>query len=52
MELSLNQRATFRWVAAPGSEIVCAVAANNGLFLRSESSTGSYAVETTILWQE
>src|SRR4051794_36086542 len=28
---SLNQRATFRWVAAPGSELICAATQNNGL---------------------
>ena len=29
--LGMNQRASYRWVAAPGSEFVCPATANNGI---------------------
>ena len=35
---SVNQRATFRWVAAPGSELRCAATQNNGIGIKSSSS--------------
>lgn len=52
LTISLNQRATFRWVAAPGSEVISPATANNGLFLRSAASTGTPGIEATILWSE
>lgn len=52
LALSLNQRATFRWVAAPGSELVMAATQNNGLGLKSASSTSTQAHEATILFEE
>lgn len=50
--ISLNQRATFRWVAAPGSELRCTATQNNGLGLRSISATSTQAVEATMLFEE
>jgi hypothetical protein len=41
-----NQRATFRWVAAPGSEIKIPATANNGLCLMT-LTLGSLAVDTS-----
>jgi len=40
----LNQRASYRWVANPGSEIVIPATANNGLAIRalSPAYTGSF----------
>lgn len=38
MAIALNQRATFRWVAAPGKEFVMAAAANGSLILRTPTS--------------
>jgi hypothetical protein len=49
---SLNQRATFRWVAAPGSELVLAATQNNGVGLKSSSSTSTQAYEACILFEE
>lgn len=49
---SVNQRATFRWVAAPGSELMGAATQNNGLGLKSKSSTSTQAHEATILFLE
>lgn len=49
---SLNQRATFRWVCAPGSEFYSTATQNNGLGLKSRSSTSTQAHECTILHEE
>jgi hypothetical protein len=45
LNFSLNQRATFRWVAAPGGEIILPATANNGVGLRTIVS--SSPVNTT-----
>jgi len=52
LQFAQNQRATFRWVAAPGSELVVPATASNGLALMSAvaSATANYA--WTILWEE
>lgn len=39
--ISTNQRATFRWVAAPGGELVVPATANNGIGLLVNSIGGS-----------
>jgi len=50
---SQNQRATFRWVAAPGGELVIPATANNGLALMEMSIAGSaVAQEATIHYEE
>lgn len=49
---SLNQRATFRFVAAPGSELMTAATQNNGAGLKSKSSTSTQAYEACVLFQE
>lgn len=41
MDVSLNQRATYRWVAAPGSEIVVAATDNLGISGRVDAATTS-----------
>lgn len=45
LQWAQNQRATFRWVAAPGKELVIPATANNGLALMSLVVGGS-AVNT------
>jgi len=52
LKFSVNQRATFRWVAAPGGELVAPATASNGLGTRSSSSTGTTAHEVMIHWEE
>ncbi len=37
--IPLNQRATFRWVAAPGGELVSSNAASNGIGMDTPTST-------------
>ena len=49
---SVNQRATFRFVAAPGSEILLAATQNNGAGLKTSSSTSTQAYEACILFME
>jgi hypothetical protein len=51
--IPLNQRATFRWVAAPGGELIAKALAENGLFLRTVSiSSGTPNINVTIHWWE
>lgn len=52
MNIALNQRATFRWVAAPDGELISIASANNGLGLRSVASGGTPNINSTIAWQE
>jgi hypothetical protein len=51
LSIPLNQRATFRWVAAPGSELTVPATASQGLALATP--TGSAVVcNATILFNE
>lgn len=52
LEIALNQRATFRWVAVPDSELIIPATADNWIGLESISSTGTPNCNTTFLWQE
>ena len=52
LTISLNQRATFRWVAAPGGELVCPATAANGLGLRSVAATGAARHDCVIHFSE
>lgn len=50
--VSLNQRATFRWIASPGSEFLMTATQNNGIGIKSSSSTSTQAQEATVLFME
>lgn len=52
MKLSLNQRATYRWVASPGGELIAPASANNGIGLQSQSSGGVAAHDVTMFHEE
>ena len=52
LAFQLNQRATFRWVAAPGSELVMTATQNNGAGLKTVTSTSTQAHGATILFEE
>lgn len=52
LRFAMNQRATFRWVASPGSEIMAPATATTGLGLQSESSGGTAIHDATFLWEE
>jgi hypothetical protein len=51
--LGMNQRASYRWVAAPGSELVSPATALNGFTIRARSVSGGTATCTAgLLFQE
>ena len=37
MDLPINQRASYRWVAAPGGHVICPASATNGVGMRVSS---------------
>lgn len=49
--VGVNQRASYRWVAAPGSELVWPATSSNGLVLRAKGSA-TVTPTGTILFQE
>jgi hypothetical protein len=52
LEIPLNQRATFTWIANPGRELRTVVGTANGIGLRSISSTGTPNTNCTFAWDE
>jgi len=52
LSIGLNQRATFRWVAAPGGEIVIPATASNGFAIRTPTAGGLVAVSCTAMYDE
>ena len=53
LDIAHNQRATFRWVAAPGSELIAPATAANGIGLQCQGVGGSGVVEiSSVLFGE
>ncbi len=52
LRFGLNQRATYRWVAAPGSEIVLPASATNGIGLMGFHASCTELYTGTILFEE
>jgi hypothetical protein len=52
LEIPLNQRATFRWVAAPDGEFIGPATASNGWGLAAFHASSVVASEATFHWQE
>ena len=52
MMVSVNQRATFRWVAAPTKELVCIITTLNGIGLYAAYQSAAYALDCYIMWDE
>jgi hypothetical protein len=52
MEIPLNQRATFTWIANPGREFRTTVGTANGIGLRSISSGATPNINCTMAWDE
>jgi hypothetical protein len=50
--IGLNQRATFRWVAAPGGELFGVLAADDGIILESQAHTATPNINATFHWFE
>lgn len=52
LSFSLNQRATFSWLANPGSEIIMPATTNNGCNLARRTGTAAYVLDATIIFEE
>ncbi len=52
LAIPLNQRATFRWVAAPGSELISAAVTANGLAWDLVAQTALYETDASLIWEE
>lgn len=53
LNIPLNQRATFRWVAAPGGELVLPATASNGFGIETDTiSTGTPVITATVHAEE
>ncbi len=52
LELALNQRASYRWVAAPGGELIIPATASNGIGSRAKSAAYTGASGATMHWWE
>lgn len=52
LRVGLNQRATFRWVAAPGGELMIPATASNGFAFRTPTASGLVAVSVTAHYEE
>jgi len=52
LQIALNQRATFTWIANPGRELATVVGTANGIGLRSIASGGTPNINATIAWDE
>lgn len=49
LNVPLNQRATYRWVAAPGGELVMPATASNGFGIETDTiSTGTPVITATV----
>ena|SRR3990167_9080634 len=52
LELAVNQRATWRWIASPGSELICTAAEDTGFGIFSAAVTTAFAANFTMLYLE
>lgn len=52
MSVPLNQRASFRWVAAPGGELVIPATASNGVKFETPTAGGLVAVTCSAMFDE
>ncbi len=52
LDFGLHQKATYRWVAAPGGELIVPATAANGIGVKAEEATAAYNIDTTLHWME
>lgn len=52
LAIPLNQRATFRWVAAPGGELIVPATANAGYHFNTPTAIGTPAATMTVNFNE
>jgi hypothetical protein len=51
-EAGINQRATYRWVAAPGAELVMPATASNGIGIYTLSTAYASTAEASVMFNE
>ena len=52
LDVQLNVRATFRWVASPGGELFGTASANNGIGIKNHLASASSTMRATAHWCE
>ena len=52
MDMAMNQRAMFRWVAVPGFEFLAPATAANGIGLKNVGITATSVILGTAMWME
>lgn len=52
IDVSINQRATFRWVAAPGGELMGSATASNCIGHKNHLSSAALVLRVTTHWEE
>lgn len=52
MAFAMNQRATYRWVAAPGEELIIPATANNGLAIQVQSPAYASVFGGSVIFEE
>ena len=52
LDIPLNMRATFRYVASPGAEFINSLTATNGVSLRQFTSSATFVATGTMIWAE
>jgi hypothetical protein len=52
LQIPLNQRATYTWIANPGREFATVIGTANGIGLRSVASGGTPNTNATLAWDE
>jgi hypothetical protein len=52
LTIALNQRATFRWVASPGGELIIPATASNGFKINTPTATNTPQVDATVHFDE
>lgn len=52
MDVSVHQKATFRWVAYPGRELMTTATANNGMGVLVISQSAAFSLNLAVAWME
>ena len=52
LDFDVNTRATFRWVAQPGGELILPATAANGAFFNASSAAYTGIARVTVHWEE
>ena len=52
LQIALNQRATFTWIANPGRELCTVVGTANGIGVRAIASGGTPNINISVVWDE